>query len=338
MSAQPGWRAPRGVLVLGATTPLGERLCQALVEEPGVEAVLAVALEPRERLRLPAHPRLRYEQADLTRSRTLHDMLFGTVKELGVDTVVHLAMHRANDTGPRVHAQNVESLRSLLELARNHPTLRRLVLRSYGEVYRVQLGLPSVVTEAHPLELSPHAPQWILDRVEADMLACAQMGMGGLEVAVLRCSELLAPGSGSQLFDYLCGRVCLRSAGFDPMLNVLSLEDATQALLRAVRAGGVQGVFNVPGVDTLPLTECIRLVGRREVPLPGPLLAPVYHLRRRLQGAQFSYRINRGRFHFAAVLEGARARELLGYTPCHRLDWQALATLCHAHPPRDVAG
>lgn len=338
MSAQPGWRAPRGVLVLGASTPLGERLCRALVEEPGVEAVLAVALEPREHTRLPEHTRLRYERVDLTRSRTLHDMLFGAVRELGVDTVVHLAMHRANDTGPRVHVQNVESLRWLLELARHHPTLRRLVLRSYGEVYRVQLGLPSVVTEDHPLELSPYAPQWILDRVEADMLACAHMGMGGLEVAVLRCSELLAPGTGSQLFDYLCGRVCLRSAGFDPMLNVLSLEDAAAALLRAVRAGGVQGVFNVPGADTLPLTECIRLARRREVPLPGPLLAPAYHLRRRLQGAQFSYRINRGRFHFAAVLDGARARELLGYTPRHRVDWQALATLCRVSPAREVTG
>src|SRR5512143_1190898 len=103
MSARPGWRAPRGVLVLGASTPLGERLCQALVEEPGVEAVLAVALEPRAHTRPPALARLHYERVDLTRARPVHDMLFGKVRDLGVDTLVHLAMHRASDTGPRVH-------------------------------------------------------------------------------------------------------------------------------------------------------------------------------------------------------------------------------------------
>jgi UDP-glucose 4-epimerase len=312
------------VLVLGASTSLGQRLCRALLAEPTVRAVLAVAREPRERAALPEDERLVYRQVDLTRSRRVHDVLFGEARDLGLDVMVHLAMHRDTDLGERVHVQNVESLRWLLELGERHPTLRRLVLRSYAEVYRVERGLPSVITEEHPLELSAEAPQWVRDRVEADLLACARMGMAsGLEIAVLRCAELLAPGEGSQLYDYLSSPVCLRSVGFDPMLNVLTMEDAAQALLRAVRAGGTQGIFNIPGADTLPLTRCIRLAGRLDVPVPGPLLAPAYGLRHRLRGTQFSYRINRGRFHFAAVLEGGRARQHLGYVPLHRVDWAA---------------
>jgi UDP-glucose 4-epimerase len=211
----------------------------------------------------------------------------------------------------------------LLSLSDRHPTLRRLVFRSNADVYRVERGLPSVITEDHPLELSPDAPQWVRDRVEADLLACARMGMAaGLEIAVLRCAEVHAPDEGSQLQDYLSAPVCLRSAGFNPMLNVLSLEDATEAFRLAVYAGGTQGIFNIPGADTLPLSGCIRLAGRVDVPVPGPLLAPVYELRRRLRGAQFSYRINRGRFHLAAVLDGTHARRTLGYEPHHRVDWK----------------
>lgn len=322
MSGRAGWRAPRGVLVLGASTPLGGSLCRALLEDRGLGAVLAVGREPRDEVELPEDARLTYQQVDLTHARPVHDILFGAARELGVDVVVHLAMHRATSFEHRAHVQNVESLRWLLALSDRHPTLRRLVFRSYAEVYRVEPGLPSVITEDHPLELSRGAPAWVRDRVEADLLACARMGMAaGLEIAVLRCAEPLVPGEGSQLLDYLSAPVCLRSAGFDPMLNVLSLEDATLALRLAVRAGGTQGLFNVPGADTLPLTACIRLSGKLDVPVPGPVLAPFYEVRRRLRGAQFSYRINRGRFHFAAVLDGSQARRVLGYEPLHPVKW-----------------
>ena len=211
------------MLVLGASTPVGARLCRSLLEDRALRAVMAVGLEPRERVGLPEDPRLSYHRVDLTHARPVHDLLFGTARDLGVDVVVHLAQHRANDFGNRVHVQNVESLRWLLSLAERHPTLRRLVFRSHAEVYRVERGLPSLITEDHPLELSPDAPQWVRDRVEADLLACSRMGMtAGLELAVLRCAEVLAPNEGSQLHDYLRAPVCLRSAGFDPMLNVLT--------------------------------------------------------------------------------------------------------------------
>ncbi|MBN1207700.1 MAG: NAD-dependent epimerase/dehydratase family protein [Myxococcaceae bacterium] len=314
-------RPPRGVLLLGATTPLGRSLCAELLADPSIQAVLAVALESWEEAKLPADPRLTYQQVDLTRPRRMHRLLFGAARDLGVDVLVHIAMHRAYESGARVHAQNVEALRWILTLSERHPTLRRLVFRSSVEVYRVQENLPTLITEDHPLDFSTEAPQWVRDRVEADVLACMRMGMSPVEVAVLRCSELLAPGSGSQLHDYLSAPFCLRSAGFDPMLNVLSLEDATRAFLLAIRAGGTQGIFNIPGADTLPLAECIRRSGRHSVPLPGPLLAPAYRLRRRFAGSQFSYRIYRGRFHFAAILDGTRAREVLGYVPQHPLQW-----------------
>lgn len=321
----------RGLLVTGATTPVGELLVREALADPRVSTVLAVGLEPRDRaLPLTAGDRLVYKELDLRRSRRVHDLLFGLARDLRVSTVVHLSMHRsAAARGSRVHALNVDALRNLLALCERHPTIRRFVVRSFAEVYQVSHRLPILVTEDHPLNLSPSAPQYIRDRVEADLTACTRMGMSPLEIVVLRCAEVLSAGTSSQLWDYLDAPFCLRPAGFDPMLNVLSRPDIVLALQLASHTWGVQGVFNVPGADTLPLTACIRAWGRVGIPAPGGVIAAAYRMRTRLRAHQFSYGMNARRFHYASVLDGTRARDVLGYAPRTPIDWPV--------PPAGVA-
>jgi len=311
-----------GVLVTGATTPIGNELLRRLAEDPRVGHLLAVGVEPEGRARLPeVGHELTYLRVDLTRSREVRTLLFGPARDLGVGTILHAALHRrATDTGRRVHAQNVESTRALLHLAERHPTIRRFVLQSAGAVYRLRCDQPTILLEDHPLEHSPRAPEWVRDRVEADLMVCARMGLSPLHITVLRCAECLAPSCGSQLYDFLQSRVCLRPLGFDPVVNVLSVEDAARALHLALDARE-QGVFNIPGRDTLPLSVAIQKWGDMDVPLPGPLLDPLYELRRWVRGTDFRYDLNRTRFHFGGILDGSRARRELGYVPERAIDW-----------------
>ena len=104
------------------------------------------------------------------------------------------------------------------------------------------------------------------------------------------------------------------------MLNVLSLEDALAAIVAATRSTHT-GVFNIPGADTLPLSRAIAETVRLDIPVPGPLLAPLYGLRRWIAGFEFRYDLNLRRFHFGGVIDGARARHLLGYVPSHPVQW-----------------
>ncbi len=314
----------QGVMVTGATTPIGERLIRSLLADEGIESVLAIGIEPEDEAPLPQGfgDRLTYVSVDLGRSRRVRNLLFGVAKELGVEVVIHTSMHRdAKDSGGRVHAQNVDALRSLLDLGERHPTIRRLVFKSHAEVYQVKHDLPILVTENHPLNMTSGSPQWIRDRVEADLTACARMGLSSLEIAVLRCAEVLAPGCGSQIWDWLDASVALRPVGFDPMTNVLSIDDAVRALELAGKAFGVQGVFNIPGKDTLPLSSIARQWGVPGMPVPGGLASAFYRTRRRLRGHDFSYGMNRRRFHFCSVLDGTRARQVLGYVPRTDVDW-----------------
>jgi UDP-glucose 4-epimerase len=318
-------KALKGVLVTGTDAPAGELLARTLLADPDVGHVLAIGnRRPEEALPFSHASRLTYLQVDLLRERQVHDLLFGPARDLGVEVVIHTAMSRsAMKEGGRVHALNVDATRALLQLCERHPTIHRFVLKSYSEVYRVKHDLPVLMSEDHPLNLLPGAPQFVRDRVEADLHACVRMGLSPLQIVVLRCAEALAPGAGSQMFDYLESPVCLRPLGYDPMINVASVRDVVQALARAARAPA-QGVFNVPGFDTLPLSLAIRKWGRVGISAPGALLQPAYKLRRSLFGEHdFRYGMNRLRFHYSGVLDGRRAREVLGYVPSNPVAWPA---------------
>ncbi len=312
------------VLVTGASTPLGERLVEELLADPEVGTVLALAIEPAEKL--PATLRrdgVVVLNADLTKHRQVRELLFGPAFEHHIDAVVHLAMHRkASDVGRRVRRLNVDATKLLLRLAEEHPTIERFVFRSTSAVYRLRAGAPSILREDAELALNG-GPQWLRDRVEADVMVGTRMGQSDLRVLVLRCAELLAPNVGSQLHDYLRSRVCLRPVGFDPMLNLLSVDDAVRALRLALVADA-EGIFNVPGADSLPLSDTIRQAGRIEVPTPGPWLGPLYRWRRKARRTDFRYDLNASRLHHTGILDGGRASDLLGYSPKHPVNWDSL--------------
>lgn len=307
------------VMVTGATAPLGAAIVGRLLADPAVGHVLAVGAEPG----LEAGPRRTYARVDLGQARAVHDLVHGTARALGIDAVVHAAMHRcAADDGTVVHARNVEGTRRLLHACGELPLVRRFVLVSSAAVYAVRATAPSLLDEDAALELDPRAPQWVRDRVEADLTVCARMGLERFGIAVLRCAEILAPACGSQLWDYLRSRVCLRPLGFDPMLDVLSLDDAAEAVWAALWTPQ-SAVYNIAGADTLPLSRLIARWGRRDVPVPGPLLAPLYRLRAHTVGGDFRYDLNRRRFHLGGLLDDRRARRELGYRPRHPIRWPA---------------
>jgi UDP-glucose 4-epimerase len=311
----------RNVLVTGASSPIGERLVKTLLEDSRVHRIIAVTGTDPATAPLHAHPRLRILQVDLRRERQVHDLLFGPAREWDIDVLCHTSMHRsARDVGKSVYAFNVEAVRAILMLGERHPTIRRLVLRSAGEVYQVQRDLPVLIGEDHPINMGGNAPQWVRDRVEADLTVCVRMGLSKLQIVVLRMAEALGPGTGSQLYDYLESPVCFRPAGYDPMVNVLSIDDTVGALQRAIHSDK-QGVFNVPGADSLPLSAAIRMWGRLGLPIPGFWLTPLYRLRSGITGHEFRYGMNRRRFHYSGILDGARARAELGFVPCHPVSW-----------------
>jgi UDP-glucose 4-epimerase len=311
------------VLLTGVTTPLGTALAKALVEDFEIQQVIGVGIEPRPPAELAADSFI-YECWDLSKERNIRGMLFGNCRERGVTHVVHSALHRSPlDEGGHIHRLNVESTRHFLRLCERHPTIRRFVFRSDVEVYRHDHLHPTLLREDQPLELSAATRQRVRDRVEADLTVCTRMGMSSLSICVLRLAEVLAPESGSQLYDWLLSRIAIRPLGYNPIVNLLSLDDAVAALIAGIK-GEAQGVFNIPGFDSLPLKRLAELAGVRPVALPGPMLSPLYRWRERVRKTEFTYQMNDGRFHTSDLLDGTRAKKELGYEPQHRIDFSSL--------------
>jgi hypothetical protein len=96
----------------------------------------------------------------------------------------------------------VVATRQLVQCCTDHATIRRLVYRSFAEVYALAPTTSGLFDEAAPLAFEADAPAWLRERVEADLTVCAQLG-GPLQIAVLRLAEVLARDNGSQLWDYL---------------------------------------------------------------------------------------------------------------------------------------
>jgi UDP-glucose 4-epimerase len=304
----------REVLVTSAGSALGHAIAEALAGEPAVHRAVCAhdaAFEPPWRsARGVEHVRL-----DLTHPRAVRDLLFSEHTR-GIDTLVHVPYVPPAPVRPDGHAiaESVRSTELLLRIAEEHPRISRFVLVSSAAVYRVDTHEPTLIAEDHPLELAKDAAPALRERVETDLVVASRIGASRLTIAVLRCAEILAGGCGGQLHDYLGSRVCLRPLGYDPMINVLSLDDAANAV-RLCALARESGVFNVPGFDTLPLSELIHKCGRIGVPLPGPALSPLYALRARATAFRFRYAPERQRFHFGAVLDGRKARDALGYLP-----------------------
>lgn len=311
------------VLVTGATTPLGAALVTRLLADPGVRQVIAVARPDEASPVGTADPRYTFVATDLTRSRDLRNLLYGPARE--ATAVVSAASHRSPRTvGPRAHRLNVEATRLLLTLSEEHPNINRFVCRSFGSVYRVDPLQPSIIDENVALDLSPRASQWHRDRVEADLTVCMRTGLSNMKIAVLRFAECVAPRMGSQLHDYLTAPVCFTAWGFDPIVNVIALPDMVRAIVGALHSER-EGIFNIPGADTLALSEAIRLSGRPAIPMPSAILSPLYTARALMRDSEFRYGLNQRRFHYSGVLCGRRAKAHLGYEPEHPVRWSQLA-------------
>ncbi|CAN5871858.1 NAD-dependent epimerase/dehydratase family protein [soil metagenome] len=294
------------VMVTGAGTPLGAAFVGILQQDPRVERVLAVGHERDEPV-LPG-PGVRWVTADLRRARSLHDLVWGPARNEEIDVVIH-----------GLDGRDIRCAPLLVRESEDHPSIRRFVYRSSSDVYSFHKTATNLIDEDAAVDFDPTRPPGIRERVEADVAVCSRFG-GSLAIAVLRCAEIFSSGVESQLWDYVQSRVCLRPMGFDPMINLLSLEDALSAFAAALH-GPATGVLNIVGRDTLPLSELVIESSRLDVPVPGPLLSPLYRLRRRVAGFDFRYDVNRWKLHFGGILDGSRAARELGYVPMKSVTW-----------------
>ena len=142
----------------------------------------------------------------------------------------------------------------------------RLVLVSSAEVYGADYANPGLMRENRTAKLrTPNraAENW----AELEIYATERFQPGTHQLIVLRpCWTLFRNGcdGASRLFR---SRMSFVSAGFDPSIQILDVDDLATAIVAAVESDE-QGIFNIAPDSAIPLQKALRLVQSWRLPIP----------------------------------------------------------------------
>jgi UDP-glucose 4-epimerase len=259
----------RRVLVTGVSGPLGARVAARLAADPSVEHV--IGLDSR-RPRAPLAERITYVEADLRRS-DLQQIL----KVAAPHVVVHQDIVQFPEPGRSaraLHDLNVIGTLQLLAACGDLPQLQAVVVRGSAAIYGSEPDAPAFFTEDLARRGAPLRTRFQRDVAELERLVEAFARRHPAVVCcVLRMQPVIGIGLSSPIMKLFAAPVVPTFLGFDPRLQFLLDEDAIGAVAAAVDHP-VPGAVNVAGDGTVSLARSLRRLGKRALPIAGPVYGP----------------------------------------------------------------
>jgi UDP-glucose 4-epimerase len=200
------------------------------------------------------------EDMDFVHADTRQSVIGKLVRQLRIDTVVHLAVMVDSPRGERAtHETNViGTMNVLTACAGPSSPVRRLVVKSSQAIYGARPEYPSLLSE----ETAGVSPASTL--VTRDLLELEQMTHDfalrnpACRVARLRLGYRLSRTT--LLGRYLSQPVVPSFLGYDPRLQFLDEDDAAEAIVLAA-AGDQEGAFNVASDGVVLLNQAVAIMG-----------------------------------------------------------------------------
>jgi UDP-glucose 4-epimerase len=216
-----------------------------------------------------ADPISALEEMDFVHADTCHAVIGKLVRQLRIDTVVHLAVTVDSAREDRAgHETNVIGTMNVLAGCTGPASpVESLVVKSSQAVYGAGPMDPSFFSE-DMVGAERQGSFVTRDLREMEQLVGEFADRNsGCRVSVLRLGYRVT--ADTTLAKYLSLPVVPTFAGFDPRLQLLHEEDAAEAVVRA--AMGVHpGVFNVAGEGVVLLSQAIAIMGGRAAPVLFP--------------------------------------------------------------------
>jgi len=216
-----------------------------------------------------ADPISAIEAMDFVHADTRQSVIGKLVRQLRIDTVVHLAITvDSAREGRSSHETNVIGTMNVLTGCAGSATpVERLVVKSSQAIYNAAAEDPSFYSE---VMAGRGRSSTALSRDLVDMESLVRefaVRNPRCRVTALRLG--FGIGYETTLGKYLSLPVVPTFAGFDPRLQFLHQDDAAEAMVRAV-LGGHEGAFNVAADGILLLSQAIAMMGGRAAPILPP--------------------------------------------------------------------
>lgn len=233
-----------------------------------------------------------------------------------IDAVVHLnVLHDPRRRAAERHAFNVQGTHKLLEYCVSSG-VTQFVLLSSANVYGASPNNHQFLNEESPLNAAAKFGD-MRDLVEIDIYTNSFFWrQPEVDTVILRPVHIVGHVNNA-ISNYLRMKYPPTVLGFDPMLQIIHVEDVVEAIALSLRPG-VRGVFNVVGPGAIALSVLQRQLGRRKLPLPSPVLRTVTDLLSDLKVTAF--RAPELDFlKYVCMVDGSRASEVLGFRPTKTL-------------------
>ncbi len=264
----------KAVVVTGASSPLGQRVVEALRRLDDTDRIFGVE---------PAASAKYMEGVELLSFGEDHRDLVEFLCTNQIDTVIHCGMapDRSGRGAEAREARVIDTMRLGAVLASDDVPVRSWVVASSSAVYPVTSRAPLLHREDSATdddESSLAASLLEAEEYVRDVAArCPH-----LNTAILRLQQLVGKGVRSPLSPLLDQKILPSVIGFDAILQLLAVEDAVRALVFAARVE-LAGVYNVASQGMLRTSELARRLGRPSLPvlpLETGLLTPLARLAR----------------------------------------------------------
>lgn len=191
-----------------------------------------------------------------------------------VGAVIHMGiMHDPRMSEEEHHSFNVVGTTRVLEYCAKY-NVKKVVVLSSANVYGPSPDNSNFLTEDAPL-MAASRFSGVRDLIEVDMLAHGFFWRHPqIATVILRPVHIVGPSIKNAPSNYLRLKRPWMMAGFDPMLQLIHVEDVSRAMIHALRPEA-RGVYNVVGPGEAPLSSMLRELGHAPIPVPHPVARPL---------------------------------------------------------------
>jgi UDP-glucose 4-epimerase len=296
---------PSRVLITGVSNPLGAEVARRLVGN--VPQLFGCDVDD---------PVSALEDMDFVHADTRQSVIGKLVRQLRIDTVVHLAVVVDAPREDRAaHETNVIGTMNVLAgCAGPSGPVRRLVVKSSQAIYGARPEYPSLLSE-DAAGLGRVESQVSRDLAELEQLA-HDFALRNPTCRVARMRLGFRVGRETTLGRYLSLPLVPTFAGFDPRLQLLHEDDAAEAIARAA-LGGQEGAFNVAGDGVVLLSQAIAIMGGKAIPVMPPYLQLASRLAMRAAAGIRIPRHIADQLMHGSVVDCARLHTEFGWKPAY---------------------
>jgi UDP-glucose 4-epimerase len=294
-----------GIAITGIAGNLGRALAKML---HGHERIIGIDRRP-----FRGKPKdLEMHEVDIRRNKAEGPFRKGRIKAL-----IHMGiMHDPRMSAEDHHSFNVLGTTRVLDYCVRYG-VRKVVVLSSSNVYGPSPENSNFLTEDTPLMASQRFSE-MRDLIAVDMHAQSFFYRHPeIETVVLRPVHIVGPLIKNAPSNYLRLKRPWALMGFDPMVQLIHVEDACLAMAAALRPG-VRGVYNVVGPGEVPLSALFRELGHKPIPVPHILARPLLKRLFALHLASFPTP-ELDYLQWGCTVDGSRFVKDVGFNPKHTL-------------------